>query len=154
MGMYTEFNIGIKLVENVPEHVINILKYMDDQCATIHTYSGRPEDLHRFFGTDRWRYLFCSDSFYFDGDTHTTFQKDDIDKQYHLTVRSNLKNYDKEIELFLDWIQPYIDTYGFLGYWRYEEYDMPTLIFNTEKGIEIFTPEDNHTRYRSLQELV
>lgn len=38
-----------------------------------------------------------------------------------------LKNYDSEIEEFLDWLEPYIGTEGFIGYMRYEEWEDPTL---------------------------
>lgn len=30
----------------------------------------------------------------------------------------------------------YIDTFGFIGYMRYEEDEDPTLIYHTEQGIE------------------
>lgn len=36
---------------------------------------------------------------------------DEISKCYHISTRSNIKNYENEIELFLDWIKPYIE-YG------------------------------------------
>ena len=48
---------------------------------------------------------------------------------YFLNVRCNLKNYHEEIEKFMNWLCPYIETEGFLGYMRYEECDNPTLIY-------------------------
>lgn len=136
MGMYTEFNIGVALKEDTPKNVIDMLKFMsgedyDDYCPCIPN--------HPFFETYRWRMLFICDSYYFDGKTQSTFEYDNIDERWHLTVRSNLKNYDREIKKFLDWIKPYLDTSGFLGYMWYEEDDAPTLIFNnTREGyIEI-----------------
>ena len=33
---------------------------------------------------------------------------DDIDKCWHISTRSNIKNYENEIETFLEWIKPFI----------------------------------------------
>ena len=151
MGMYTEFNIGVSLSDDVPQSVIDILRYM---TGDINEIDSSVENLHPFFKTERWAILFKCDSYYFDGETHTSFHKDDIDNKYHLTVRSNLKNYDNEIELFLDFINPYLDTFDFLGYMIYEEDRIPTLIFRSEKGIELFYPFDDAERYRSLDDVV
>ena len=70
--------------------------------------------------------------FYFDGQTDSTIKND---QGWYLTVRCSFKNYDDEIELFLDWLAPYIETYGFLGYHRYEEFDDPTLIYKEDGKI-------------------
>jgi len=69
-------------------------------------------------------------SYYFDADTISTIRKDDITQQWTLCIRCNLKNYDDEIEKFLDWIHPYLDKQegDFLGFYRYEETEQPTLI--------------------------
>ena len=70
-----------------------------------------------------------SRSYYFDGGWSANLVKDTITTSWELNVRSDFKNYDNEIEHFLDWLAPHIYTDGFLGYYRYEEEDMPTLIF-------------------------
>lgn len=49
---------------------------------------------------------------------------------YNLSVYSSFKNYDDEIAKFLDFIRPWIETDGFIGYMRYEDHDDPTLIYN------------------------
>ena len=36
---------------------------------------------------------------------------------------------------FLHWLAPYIDTKGFIGYTRYEEYDDPTLIYIDDRDV-------------------
>jgi len=74
--------------------------------------------------------LHC-DSYYFDADTHSTLRYDDIIGSYFLCIRSNFKNYDDEIQSFIDWIRPYINKSegDFLGFWRYEEDEEPTLIY-------------------------
>lgn len=45
-------------------------------------------------------------------------------------MRVFLKNYNSEIEEFLDWLEPYIETNDFIGYMKYEEFEDPTLIYN------------------------
>lgn len=141
MGMYTELNIGVNLIPETPKNIIEILEYMlgENENDNIETTN------HPLFLTDRWRYMLRCDSYYFDSRTDSSMSKDDITKRYELNVRCNLKNYDNEIDLFLNFIQPYLDTFGFLGYTRYEEYDEPTLIYNTEKGIELIGIDEMST---------
>lgn len=127
MGMYTEFNIALELRAE-DENVINVLKFMAD-------YPIEEEDLilpsHELFKTARWRFMLLGGSYYFTGKPHCSFKYDDIAKSYFLTVRSNIKNYDDEIELFLDWIKPYLYEMDgdFIGYKMYEEDRKPTLIY-------------------------
>ena len=129
MGMYTELHYNVELIENVPEEVLDVLRHM--------LYTGEemlpepPLPDHALFESDRWHYMLVMDSYYFSGDTHSTLRYDDISKEYTLSIRCNLKNYDNEIEKFIDWIHPYIakEVGDFLGFWRYEEVNTPTLIF-------------------------
>lgn len=127
MGMYTELNIGVNLQSDTPENIINILNYM---LSGVSDYITPETTDHPLFSTERWRFMLVCDSYYFDGKTDSSMERDDIDNEYNLNVRCNVKNYDNEIELFLDFIQPYLVTDGFLGYKRYEEFDDPTLIYN------------------------
>lgn len=53
----------------------------------------------------------------------------DVLNSWKVNIRASLINSDSEIENFLDWLAPYIATYGFIGYKRYEEYDDPTLVY-------------------------
>ena len=124
MGMYTELNIGVSLRSDTPENIIDILKYMLGDIDKAETTD------HPLFSTQRWTCMLRCDSYYFDGRTDSSMERDDIDHKYKLNVRCNLKNYSGEIELFLDFIRPYLVTEGFLGYARYEEFDDPTLIYN------------------------
>lgn len=131
MGMYTELVLGIE-VENNPK-VIQTLKYM------LNKTEYHPEWEHELFKTDRWEYMLICDSYYFDGQTDSKLFEDNLNPNtpmYFLNVRCNLKNYNDEIEKFLDWLSPYIKTYGLLGYKRYEECEEPTLIYRTNGKIE------------------
>ena len=126
MGMYTELHFNASLKENIPKEIIDTLSYMlgDDE------YNTAPAP----FVADGWRYMLTCDSYYFSADTHSTLRFDEIAEQYYLCIRCNLKNYDEEIEKFIKWIMPYTDSSkgDFLGFYRYEETENPTLIFNNE----------------------
>jgi hypothetical protein len=132
--MYTEIVFGVELKKDTPSDIIDILKYMlggvEDNPAVP------PHPQHELFDTDRWHFMLCCESYYFDGITHSELAFDDISDSYYLTVRSNLKNYCQEIEKFMDFIQPYLETRGFIGYTMYEEDGDPTLIYNTREGIK------------------
>ena len=133
MGAFTELNIAVNL--KADKDTYDILKYMlgeIDVCGKLPDYE--------LFKTSRWRYMLCSDSFYF---AHTASSslvnkmpyRDDHEERI-LNVRCDLKNYDDEIKKFLDWIYTLSDTRGFIGYMRYEEDKNPTLIYFTYTGIE------------------
>lgn len=132
MGMYTELNIAVE-VANEPK-VIEILKYM------LGDITEKPELFeHSLFKSDRWKFMLVSDSYYFDGKTDSKLFEDNLYKDkpmYFLNVRCNLKNYNNEIDKFLDWLCPYIKSDGFIGYKRYEEEDEPTLIYIKENNVE------------------
>lgn len=125
MGMYTELNIGVKICPTLT--VVQKLNYMLGEDT---------EDVHiehpLFTDQTRYKHMLLSDSYYFDGKSDSKLFVDDLypdEPMYYLNVRCNFKNYDDEIEKFMDWLCPYIETEGFLGYKRYEECDDPTLIY-------------------------
>ena len=118
MGMYTQLVINTKIRDDISNEIINILAFL---------FNGEElnEDIipeHKFFKCQRWEligrcgYILSATSQYKGG---------------YLFSKSELKNYNNEIELFIDWLKPYICEYSdeFIGYWLYEEYDKPELIF-------------------------
>lgn len=125
MGMYTEFYFNARLKEDVPLEVVNTLNYMLGGEKAL----DLPD--HELFKTARWDFMLRCDSYCFDADTHSTLRFDDIGNQYSLCIRCNFKNYDDEIEKFISWVKPYLDKYEgeFLGFYRYEECEQPTLVY-------------------------
>ncbi|WP_331828047.1 hypothetical protein [Bacillus velezensis] len=129
MGMYTELVCAFKLIEETPRSIIEILEFMTGQR------DEHPSELpeHNLFSEDtRWKWMLQSDSYYFDGKTHSKIENDAVVGGCYVSIRCNLKNYDDEIEKFIDWISPYIQKdydHYFIGYERYEEDKEPTLIF-------------------------
>lgn len=123
MGMYTEFHFNVELPNTTPIEVLDILHFLVDA-------GDLPKSLpeHDLFKCTRWRSVLLSDSYYFAADTHSTLRSER--NSWYLCVRSNLKNYEREIEKFVDWIMPWVDAYegDFLGFHRYEESEDPDLI--------------------------
>ncbi|ASU78505.1 hypothetical protein CDG81_09685 [Actinopolyspora erythraea] len=74
------------------------------------------------FETPRWRNMLWMNSAYFPADTHTVLDET-IMWLPSLSVTSNLKNYDNEIDEFVNWIMPFVDAIAgdFLGYSLYEK---------------------------------
>ena len=130
MGMYTELHFNAELSGDVPPEVVTILDYML-ASASLAELPEPPLPDHPLFHTERWRLMLQMDSCYFSADTHSTLRKDDRGDCYFLCVRCNLKNYNHEIEKFIDWVCPYLrqEDGDFLGFYRYEDSEDPTLIY-------------------------
>ena len=136
MGDYTELNIAVRL--KLPDNALKILEFMTGQSEN----EDFEKPFHPLFhsGTDRWKYMLCCESAYF---PHTAYSSLVNDRYYAeedtlervLNVRCDLKNYNDEIENFLDWIYQYSKTRGFIGYMRYEEDEDPTLIYFNDSGV-------------------
>lgn len=133
MGMYTQFHFGSDLKKETPKEVTDLLQAMSDGIAYELDEKQLPN--HDFFKCSRWAYLFTMGSEYFDYETACHFGKNELFGTYNLSVTSNLKNYDNEIDLFVDWIHPYLSKYDgdFLGYSRYEETEIPEVIYYKNK---------------------
>lgn len=131
MGMYTEIFMRAELKEDVPEAVLNILRYL---------LNGDGESLgaipsHPFFQCDRWLHIGTSDSAYFPFEPNSALRRSTWHPGFEISVHANLKNYDQEIDKFFDWIDPYVRAAEgeFLGYSLYEEGNEPILYFK-KKG--------------------
>lgn len=130
MGMYTELVLNVGLKHDIPADVLTVLRAMT---------AGEGRDLtetpkHPLFSTDRWSFMLRSGSFYFVPKSTTELVEsfpEDPHPTRHLSVRTDLKNYGNEIDLFVDWLAPYVEAYGedFGGYKRYEEDEHPTLVY-------------------------
>jgi hypothetical protein len=130
MGMYTELVCAFELKKDAPPEVVPLLEAVCGKREEVPT--ALPA--HPFFKAPRWMSVGCCDSYYFPGDTHSAVRHDTIAEATFVTIRANLKNYDNEIKLFLDWVATYIQNDGFLGYYLYEESERPTLIYLGEDG--------------------
>lgn len=133
MGTYTELYLSVELT-NLDETALKVLTYLfDDNIISNdklleNNLSNKIN--HPFFKCERWSFIGNSASYYFTPYVVNKFVKDDINDDYYLITKSDLKNYNNEIKLFCDWLYPYLSEYeGHLGHWRCQEDYTPTLIY-------------------------
>ncbi len=124
MGMYTELVMATRI--KAESEAVQILQHLINDAEA-------PENLpvHPLFATPRWRMLFSCNSYFFVPRSIAKFEYDDIGGYWCLISRADLKNYDQEIEKFIDWIGPYlVNQCGeMIGYSRYEETREPTIYY-------------------------
>ena len=129
MGMYTQLSMNFTLKENVKGIIIRRLKDMIDKDAITRAWKDK---------NSRLNWCFNSSSYYFDNTTSSKIFHDHISNQYRVLIHCDFKNYNDEINTFLNWIVPYIEggecDKEFIGYQRHEKDDLPTLIF-IHKGV-------------------
>jgi len=124
MGMYTELILGAKLKKDTPDTVIQSLQYL----------LGYRSDMPNGFPFDGVRNPLRGGSYYF-GVTDAVYQMkyDDISEAWQISTRANIKNYNNEIENFLDWLKPHIGQGSgareFYAIVTYEESDEPTIYY-------------------------
>ena len=126
--MYTEVSLSVVFKKETPQQVIEILNWM---CGKGEYNSEFPD--HPIFKLDRTKFMLRRSSYYFPQTIQPMFE---FDEGWRLTARSNIKNYQNEIELFLNWIKPYIKSGSGSGdlcaVVIYEEQFEPTLYYLDE----------------------
>jgi hypothetical protein len=126
MGMYTELVLKCRTKEDTPKEVKEVLDFL---------FNGEkiPETLpnHPFFSLPRWRAIGSCSSYYHHPQSVNHISKNSNWKEWYIFSRSDLKNYDGEIEAFIDWLTPYLEAYNktCIGWKWYEEDSEPTLLF-------------------------
>ncbi len=120
MGMYTEIYVSTNLKTETPLEVIAVLKAICDKDINADCLKDKPS---------RWFMLFNNGSYYTSCTEAHSLAFDDISKQYSLIGKGDIKNYDREIEQFFNFIKPWAEP-GFIGYHRYEEEEEPTLVYS------------------------
>ncbi|HAZ2983855.1 TPA: hypothetical protein J0587_004682 [Salmonella enterica subsp. enterica serovar Kentucky] len=125
MGMYTELVLKCQIKEDAPADVKSVIAYMF--CG-----EDAPKKLpdHPFFGLTRWNSIGSCSSFYHHPEVVNSCPKFDYTDSQYIFSRSDIKNYDGEIESFIDWLKPYVDAPEgqCIGWSWYEEGQQPTLI--------------------------
>lgn len=126
MGMYTEILVKARLSDEAQkdELVMSVVKHLfnnGDEPSSIPN--------HNFFTLPRWDQIGRMCSFYHHPRPVSSFY-DEYSSAY-IFSRSDIKNYDGEIEAFFDWLKQHIDAEEgqCIGYSWYEEEISPTLIF-------------------------
>lgn len=131
MGMYTELIFGATL-KNIPTDLERALDCVINDNQDI---TEAAQDLIDIYSLNR---IFLGSSYYFGAHRNTpTFEYDEIGNQWVLSTRANCKNYQEEIEKFLEYIEQYVE-YGsgpneIYAYVQYEESDFPTIYSKSGK---------------------
>ena len=101
MGEYSELIFGARLKDD-NEMITTVRQLVEHEEVS-------PLPAHEFFKSERYTQIARgTNSYYFAGSSEPTFYYDHIVKEWTLLIRMNMKDYDNEIEKFLDWIKPYI----------------------------------------------
>lgn len=109
MGQYTELSLRCK-IDTSNKAFMDVLNAMIN-CDDIP--KNEVSD-HPLFAKHRLGFIFHGCSSYFDNDPFAEI------KGNVLTTVFNLKNYEREIETFLDWLSPFITEWGIIGEYTYE----------------------------------
>lgn len=112
MGMYTELKIKVELKKDIQPEIINWIK----QCSEYDVNEDEVPDIMR----GRLSEL-NGDSAYFDEEPYIYLTEDD--EKYTLDLCTNIKNYENEIQTFLDFIDEWIVKENSSGHIWYEERD-------------------------------
>lgn len=139
MGDYTEFFFRAEVVD-LPDAAIELLRAAQECGWHDLTQAGDRIEHPLFDGTRRWEMLFIGASAYFQQATSgTRFTRTEHpargheDNDWDLVIHSSLKDYDNEIDQFIDWIRPHVvNSYsggGFLGYSLFEYAKTPKPYF-------------------------
>ena len=123
MGMYTGLKMCFSLKSDTPAEIIDILKIMVGETAVNTNVIAAT---HPLFQTTRWPIMLRCQSAIFPECNTGSFSvrlSEPADWSYGLNTTSSFKNYDDELEKFLNWIAPYadVDAQGYAGEYRYEE---------------------------------
>lgn len=128
MGMYTKFSIDLKLRDDVPPEVRELMYvFFTFKFHNLEPHEPEPEGMdHPFWKTSRFEYFSYGD----------WSQEKDLGIHYYdfpkLNIRVDVKDYDHEIAKFLDWVSPYVESAS-KGRKRYEEMRESTeVLFDAE----------------------
>lgn len=150
MGMYTEFIFGCALREDTPRICIEALDYVINGEEKKPRYENpitceeklyndtfidrilsveEIENFADFYDLSRLCYSFSG--YFGAGENDPCFYYDSVIKAYRISIRSDIKNYENQIDRFLEYIEPYIksgsgsnDIYAYV---LYEENEYPYI---------------------------
>ena len=129
MGMYTEMILGCSFKETLPKVCVDALLYVIRNLEP----TENKEEVEKFIKEYDLEYLMFGSSYYFGVcRSNQKFWYDQIRKEWVISVRSNIKNYDGQIQKFLEYLKPYVDSgsgyqLDVYAYVQYEEARFPTI---------------------------
>lgn len=151
--MYTELIFGATLKEKTPLYVTDAFNQVINDKVT-----NLSDEITQFIDEYSLRKLIWSSSYYFGA--HNNKPSCVFDKsadRWCISFRANCKNYQGEIEKFIEFIKPYVE-YGsgptnIFAIVQYEEDDYPTL-YGTEDKYEYLDKKRITTDRKFANELI
>lgn len=125
MGMYTRLDLNVALKPDDKEFIDTVTRMVNGNAPEL---------------PGRMAWMFGSSSYYHDNIQHASIEFDEIGNNHKLSVVCDLKNYENEIEKFLEMLAPHVETSKFAGYVRYEENELPDLIWFVGGKVVRVTP--------------
>lgn len=154
MGMYTELIFGATLKENTPTYVTDALNSVINDKTNVNL----SDEVKQFIDEYSLSKLIWCSSYYFGAHSNKpscTFDK--IANRWSISFRANCKNYQCEIEKFIEFIKPYVE-YGsgptnIFAIVQYEKDDYPTL-YGTDDKYEYLDKERITTDRKFANDLI
>jgi hypothetical protein len=137
MGYYTSLKFKAKLKHDIPEEVLGILKRVLIEKCLVPSYKKlfNSQDVfkvdikHPFFQCERWFAVFLFTNCDNSKKGGKLYQKND---SWIIDLDTEFKNYDDEIENFLDWISPFIagrKKKQYVGFYQGEDSDSQVNLY-------------------------
>lgn len=129
MGNYTEYHFKIRLKKPLPPFVHAVLVITNHPVGDLSSYVKHIEENaeHDFFRCDRWIWMFHQHHGY-----KVSSYRADQSGHCSLELHGQNKDWDDEIQMFSDWIKPYIvgrKSKIYLG-WRKGDYAYNAPVFH------------------------
>jgi hypothetical protein len=128
MGYYTTFRSKITLKKDTPQAIITFFDDVINKEGLSDSYNNSFN--HEFFKCERWQSLFHSINGCDDLSGSKYYKKGDY---YVVETETEFKNYDKEIQLYFDFIAHYVvgrKKKIYLGKCKGEQFDDPEFYFH------------------------
>ena len=154
MGMYTELIFGATLKEKTPAYITQAFDCVINDNSDI-KLSGETEQFIDEYSLQKL--IWCSSYYFGARNNKPSCVFDKIANTWCISFRANCKNYQGEIEKFIEFIKPYVE-YGsgptnIFAIDQYEETDYPTLN-GTEYKYEYLDEERITTDRKFANELI
>lgn len=95
MGYYTVMHLDAVLSNDTPPQVLRILRALVNDEVTCQRWPHHP-----YFSTTRFQWALCAEN---------NAKLSQSERRISLHVFTEIKNYDSELENFIDWIAPYVE---------------------------------------------
>ena len=158
MGDFTKLQFELAVKKDTPEDIVSIIRYMiGEPVEHIETIISRI-DHHCLFTIFRWETMLRSFSDPADNKPENTIHSYIIKnhQEYKLHVYSVFKNRDDELNLFFDWIHPYVNEtwLAYVGTIVNDTSDHPALIYYHPKRfgfVKVGCDESEHDQFVELK---